>query len=111
MTLACELSPLSLQAPGGRLNGSVWIPSIQTCRPSVLILRPRMEEGSMYIGVDTHKKAHVLVAIDDQGQTGGTHTMANIPSGWAAALCWAHALEATSIWPSVTEDTVSLVKS
>jgi transposase len=52
----------------------------------------------MYIGVDTHKKAHVLVAIDDQGQTGGTHTMANTPSGWAAALCWAHRLDAMCIW-------------
>ncbi len=52
----------------------------------------------MYIGVDTHKKAHVLVAIDDQGQTGGTHTMANTPSGWAAALSWAHDRDAECIW-------------
>ncbi len=52
----------------------------------------------MYIGVDTHKKAHVLVAIDDQGQTGGTHKMANTPSGWAAALSWAQSLDATCIW-------------
>jgi transposase len=52
----------------------------------------------MCIGVDTHKKAHLLVAIDDQGQTGGTYTMANTPSGWAAALCWAHGLDATRIW-------------
>ena len=34
----------------------------------------------MDLGVDTHKQAHVRVAIDDQGQTGGTHTMANTPS-------------------------------
>jgi len=52
----------------------------------------------MYIGVDTHKKAHVLVAIDDQGQTGGTHTMTNTPSGWAGALGWARDLDATCIW-------------
>ncbi len=52
----------------------------------------------MYIGVDTHKKAHVLVAIDDQGQTDGTHTMANTPSGWAMALRWARDLDATCIW-------------
>jgi len=52
----------------------------------------------MYIGVDTHKRAHVLVAIDDQGQPGGTHTMANTPSGWAAALSWAHDRDAVCIW-------------
>ena len=28
----------------------------------------------MYIGVDTHKKTHVLVAIDARGQMHGTQT-------------------------------------
>ncbi len=62
----------------------------------------------MYIGVDTHKKAHVLVAIDDQGQAGGTHTVANTPSGWAAALQWARELDPACIW--VIENSGSLGK-
>ena len=32
--LACELSPPSLQAPGGRLNGSVWIPPYRPVAPA-----------------------------------------------------------------------------
>jgi transposase len=62
----------------------------------------------MYIGVDTHKKAHVLVAIDDQGQTGGTHTVTNTPAGWAAALRWARELDPACIWG--IENTGSLGK-
>jgi len=42
----------------------------------------------MYVGVDTHKKTHVLVGIDEQGQTCGTRSVANTPQGWAIALCW-----------------------
>jgi transposase len=42
----------------------------------------------MSIGVDTHKKTHVLVAIDEQGQTQATQTVANTPDGWARALRW-----------------------
>jgi transposase len=41
------------------------------------------------IGVDTHKKTHVLVAVGEQGQTLGTRTVANTPEGWATALQWA----------------------
>jgi transposase len=52
----------------------------------------------MYIGVDTHKKTHPLVAIDAQGQTCGTHTVANTPSGWAAALRWARDLAGARSW-------------
>ncbi len=37
----------------------------------------------MYIGVDTHKKTHVLVALDTRGQTCGTQTVANTPADWA----------------------------
>ena len=40
----------------------------------------------MNIGVDTHKKTHVLVAVGAQGQTLGTRTVANTPAGWAVAL-------------------------
>jgi hypothetical protein len=72
-------------------------PSIQTCHPSVPIGRQRTEEGGIYIGADTHKKACVPVASDDQGPIGRTHTMTNTPSGWAAALGWAHRLDATCI--------------
>ncbi len=43
----------------------------------------------MYIGVDTHKRAHVLVAVDEQGRTVGTRAVANTPEGWATALQWA----------------------
>ncbi len=52
----------------------------------------------MHIGVDTHKKQHVLVALDARGQTCGTHTAANTPPGWAAALQWARDRDATCIW-------------
>jgi len=43
----------------------------------------------MSISVDTHKKTHVLVTINAQGQTCGTHTVTNTPSGWATVLRWA----------------------
>ncbi len=43
----------------------------------------------MYIGVDTHKKTHTLVGIDDQGRTDSTRTVANTPQGWTSALRWA----------------------
>ena len=35
----------------------------------------------MAIGVDTHQRAHVLVALDEQGRTLGTRTVANTPEG------------------------------
>ena len=44
----------------------------------------------MHIGVDTHKKQHVLVALDARGQTLRHPQRARIrPPGWAAALQWA----------------------
>jgi len=43
----------------------------------------------MYIGVDTHKQTHVFVAIDADGRTSGSRTLANTPEGWATALRWA----------------------
>ncbi len=42
----------------------------------------------MYVGVDTHKQAHVLVALDEQGQSLGTRAVANTPEGWTDALAW-----------------------
>jgi transposase len=43
----------------------------------------------MHLGVDTHKRTHVLVALDDEGRQLGTKTVANTPEGWAEALAWA----------------------
>jgi len=47
----------------------------------------------MYIGVDTHKLQHVLVALDVQGRSLGTRTCANTPEGWANGLAWARRWE------------------
>jgi transposase len=62
------------------------------------MIRLRTQEGDVHIGVDTHKKRHVLVALDARGQTCGTHTAANTPAGWAAALQWARERDADRIW-------------
>jgi len=43
----------------------------------------------MEIGVDTHKRTHVLVALDDEGRQLGTKTASNTPEGWTEALAWA----------------------
>ncbi len=42
----------------------------------------------MQIGVDTHKKMHVLVVVDEHGRTGGTKTIRNSPEGWISGLQW-----------------------
>jgi len=52
----------------------------------------------MYIGVDTHKKEHVLVAIDEQGRRGGTHHSPNTPEGWAQSVAWARAQGSACRW-------------
>jgi transposase len=52
----------------------------------------------VHIGVDTHKKQHVLVALDARGQACGAHTAANTPAGWAAALRWARERDTDRIW-------------
>ena len=44
----------------------------------------------MQLGVDTHKRVHVVVALDEQGRQLGARTIPNSPEGWAAALAWAH---------------------
>jgi len=52
----------------------------------------------MYIGVDTHKKTHLLVAIDAWGQMHGTQTVANTPQGWVTAVRWARDYGDTCCW-------------
>ncbi len=42
----------------------------------------------IYIGVDTHKVQHVLVALNELGQQQDTVAVKNTPEGWAAALHW-----------------------
>jgi transposase len=43
----------------------------------------------MAIGVDTHKRTHSLVALDEEGRQLGAKTVANTPEGWTEALAWA----------------------
>lgn len=43
----------------------------------------------MYIGFDTHKRIHTLVAIDEHGRQGATRTITNTPEGWVSGLAWA----------------------
>jgi transposase len=52
----------------------------------------------MYIGVDTHKKTHTFVGIDDQGRTDSTRTVANTPQGWSSALRWARDRRDVCCW-------------
>jgi transposase len=43
----------------------------------------------MYIGIDTHKKTHTLVALDEQGRQSGACTIPNSPEGWVTGWRWA----------------------
>ncbi len=43
----------------------------------------------MQLGIDTHKQAHVLIALDEGGRQLGARTIRNTPEGWADALAWA----------------------
>lgn len=52
----------------------------------------------MYVGVDTHKRAHTLVAIDEYGRTYGSRVIANTPEGWAAALEWRRSFDGEWVW-------------
>ncbi len=52
----------------------------------------------MYVGVDTHKKTHTLVAIDEYGRTYGSRSIANTPEGWAAAFEWRRSFEGEWVW-------------
>jgi hypothetical protein len=37
----------------------------------------------MYLGIDTHKQAHILMALDEEGRQLGTRPISNTPEGWA----------------------------
>jgi transposase len=52
----------------------------------------------MQVGVDTHKKTHVLVALDEQGRLLGTREIANSGAGWAEALTWAQGWAGERRW-------------
>jgi transposase len=52
----------------------------------------------LYIGVDTHKKHHVLVALNDHGQRQAICTIMNTPDGWARALQWRRAWSEACCW-------------
>ncbi len=52
----------------------------------------------MYVGVDTHKRTHTLVAIDEHGRMCGSRTVANTPEGWAAALEWRRSFDGEWVW-------------
>ena len=52
----------------------------------------------MYVGADTHKSTHVLVAIDESGRTIRTRTVPNTPDGWATGLTWAREQQQPIQW-------------
>ncbi len=52
----------------------------------------------MYLGVDTHKQAHVIVTLDEQGRVGRSHSLANTAEGWVTALAWARQQAAERHW-------------
>jgi transposase len=43
----------------------------------------------MHLGVDTHKRTHIRVALDEEGRQFGTRTISNTPEGWAEGLAQA----------------------
>jgi len=52
----------------------------------------------MYIGVDTHKQSHTLVALDEQGRSLGARSIANTADGWATGLTWARGWGGPHLW-------------
>ena len=52
----------------------------------------------MEIGVDTHKRTHCLVVLDDEGRQLGTRTIPNTPDGWAEALAWVRGKQQHRRW-------------
>ena len=52
----------------------------------------------MEFGVDTHKKLHVVVALDERGRVRGRQTIPNTPEGWVTALTWACGLSEERLW-------------
>lgn len=71
---------LQVLQPGHYLSGRLSAPRASTGGSG---------RDGMFVGVDTHKKTHVLVVIDTEGRTLGSRTVANTPERWAAALQWA----------------------
>jgi transposase len=52
----------------------------------------------MYLGVDTHKRTHEIVALDEHSRLVGTHSLDNTAAGWVAALEWAQRQAQTRHW-------------
>ncbi len=52
----------------------------------------------MEFGVDTHKKLHVVVALNERGRVRGRQTILNTPEGWVTALTWACGLSEERLW-------------
>lgn len=52
----------------------------------------------MDFGVDTHKKMHMVVALDERGRVRGRQTVPNTPEGWVTAFTWACGLSAERLW-------------
>src|SRR5215468_1657290 len=67
--------------------------SLPACHASV-----RGGEQQIYVGVDPHTKSHLLVGIDDHGQTCGTRSVINRPQGWGIALRWVRDHDDACCW-------------
>lgn len=52
----------------------------------------------MSIGVDTHKRSHTLVLLDETGHAVDMLTIANTPAAWSTALTWACRLATPRCW-------------
>ncbi len=52
----------------------------------------------MYIGVDTHKATHTLIALDDQGRVRKTLCILNDPQGWSEGLFWSREFGGERVW-------------
>ncbi len=52
----------------------------------------------MYIGIDTHKASHTLVALDDEGRAHKALSIPNDPEGWLEGLCWSREFEGSLVW-------------
>lgn len=52
----------------------------------------------MYLGIDTHKRTHVIVALDEHGRSVGTRSIANTTEGWVTALQWAQEAATERSW-------------
>jgi transposase len=52
----------------------------------------------MYLGIDTHKRSHVIVALDEHGRIAGTRSIVNTTEGWVMALQWAQEAATERSW-------------